>query len=434
MILDSSRDLAAWLRRLEGLHPSEIDMGLGRVAEVTARLGILKPAPRVFTVTGTNGKGSTCAALDSLLRQAGLRSGCYTSPHLVHYNERVCIDGQPVADAELCAAFTAIDQARGEISLTYFEFGTLAALWLFQRAGLDAVVLEVGLGGRLDAVNIVDADVAVVTSIGLDHPDYLGDTRDSVGYEKAGILRSSGRLVCSETDLPPRFIQQLEQLQVRMWQRDKDYGWQAEQAGNWTFTGQWQGQDRCLNLPAVVLPRDNLSTALQAFWVAGLDLPDAQLVAAVASTQVTGRLDQRSLQWQGQPRQLLLDVGHNAQAAEYLAGHLGGEAAPTCVENCVAVFGLLCDKNLDAILQPLRGRFASWAVAPLPTPRSRPAAELVAGLEGAGETALAFDSIGQAITWQLNNTPADTKIIIFGSFFCVAEAILWLDTQPGGET
>lgn len=427
---DSSMDLAAWLRRLEGLHPSEIDMGLDRVAQVAARLGIQRPAPLVFTVTGTNGKGSTCAALDNLLRHAGQRSGCYTSPHLVHYNERVCIDGQPVSDADLCTAFAAIDQARGTVSLTYFEFGTLAALWLFQRAGLDAVVLEVGLGGRLDAVNIVDADVAVVTSIGLDHPDYLGDTRDSVGYEKAGILRQGGKLVCSETDLPPRFIQQLEQVQVTMWQRGSDYRWQPEQGGNWTFTGKRHGQDCSLNLPAVLLPRDNLSTALQAFWVAGLDMPDAQLVAALVGTRMPGRLDQRTLQWQGQARHLLLDVGHNPQAAEYLAGHLAVDAE----QDCVAVFGLLCDKNLDGILRPLRGRFASWAVAPLPTPRSRSAAELVTGLEGAGETALAFASIGEAIAWQLDNTPAETKIVIFGSFFCVAAAILWLDTQPGGET
>lgn len=424
MSLDGSMDLAAWLRRLEGLHPSEIDMGLGRVAQVAARLDIQRPAPLVFTVTGTNGKGSTCAALDSLLRHAGRRSGCYTSPHLVHYNERVCIDGQPVTDADLCAAFTAIDQARGDISLTYFEFGTLAALWLFQRAGLDAVVLEVGLGGRLDAVNIVDADVAVVTSIGLDHPDYLGDTRDSVGYEKAGILRQGGKLVCSETDLPPRFIQQLEQLQVSMLQRGSEYSWQAKQAGSWTVTGKRDGQDYSLSLPAVALPKDNLSTALQAFWSAGLDMPDAQLAAALISTRVPGRLDQRTLQWRGQARQLLLDVGHNPQAAEYLADHLAGEGE----QDCVAVFGLLSDKHLDGILQPLRGRFASWAVAPLPTPRSRPAAELVAGLEGAGETAVAFGSIGEAIAWQLDNTPADTKIIIFGSFFCVAEAILWMDT------
>lgn len=427
--MSSSTDLAAWLRRLEGLHPSEIDMGLARVAEVAARLGVERPAPLVFTVTGTNGKGSTCAALDNLLRESGRRSGCYTSPHLVHYNERVSIDGQPVADADLCAAFAAIDQARGDISLTYFEFGTLAALWLFQRAGLDAVVLEVGLGGRLDAVNIVDADVAVVTSIGLDHADYLGDSRDSVGYEKAGILRQSGKLVCSETDLPPRFRQQVEKLDVRMCQRGRDYHWQSCNAGNWVISGQRGAQPGQLTVPPVSLPRDNLATALQAFWVAGLDMPDAQLAAVLSATTVPGRLDQRALSWRGQQRELMLDVGHNPQAAEFLADHL-----TTQPENpCVAVFGLLSDKNLTGILQPLQGCFDSWAVAPLPTPRSRAPAELVAELERAGQTATAFACIGEAIAWQLDNTSADTKIIIFGSFFCVAEAILWLNKQPGGD-
>ena len=418
-------DLAAWLRRLESLHPSEIDMGLARVAEVASRLGVQRPAPLVFTVTGTNGKGSTCAALDSLLRHSGRRSGCYTSPHLVRYNERVTIDGEPVDDASLCQAFADIEQARGDISLTYFEFGTLAALLLFQRAGLDAVVLEVGLGGRLDAVNIVDADIAVVTSIGLDHPDYLGDTRDSVGYEKAGILRQGGRLVCSETDLPPRFVEQMEKLRVKVWQRGEEYRWQEAGDGRWELCARRDGNEARLLLPPVTLPRDNLSTALQAFWAAGLDMPDERLVMALAGTSVPGRLDPRTLDWRGETRQLLLDVGHNPQAAEYLAGHLAG----TGDGNCVAVFGLLSDKDLDGILAPLRGRFASWAVAPLPTPRSRPPAELVAGLERAGEIATGFDSIGAAIAGQLDNTPAGTKIVIFGSFFCVAEAILWLNRQ-----
>lgn len=422
-------DLAAWLRRLEGLHPTEIDMGLARVAEVAAVLGIQRPAPLVFTVTGTNGKGSTCAALDNLLRFAGRRTGCYTSPHLVHYNERVCIDGQPVTDAELCEAFAAIDQARGDISLTYFEFGTLAALWLFQAAGLDAVVLEVGLGGRLDAVNIVDADVAVVTSIDLDHADYLGDSRDSVGYEKAGILRPGGKLVCSETDLPPRFLQQTEQLSVNMWQRGRDYQWQPAVSDSWTFSGQRGARESHLTLPPVSLPRDNLATALQAFWVAGLDMADAQLASALAATAVPGRLEQRTLYWQGQARQLMLDVGHNPQAAEYLAEHLRGQQDA----RCVAVFGLLADKNMAGIVQPLQGCFDSWAVAPLPSPRSRAPAQLVGELKAAGQRASAFASMGDAISWQLDNTSADTKIIIFGSFFCVAEAILWLNKQPGGD-
>jgi len=421
-------DLAAWLQRLEGLHPSEIDMGLGRVAEVASRLAITNPAPLVFTVTGTNGKGSTCAALDSLLRQSGRRSGCYSSPHLVHYNERVSIDGQPVGDADLCQAFAAIDQARGDISLTYFEFGTLAALWLFKRAGLDAVVLEVGLGGRLDAVNIVDADVAVVTSIGLDHSDYLGDSRDSVGYEKAGILRHGGMLVCSETDVPPRFAAQVQQLEVSMLQRGRDYGWRQGEQGAWQLFGVDERQRRSIDVPPVRLPRDNLCTAVQAFWAAGLDMPDEQICAALVAAFVPGRLDRRTVQWKGQARRLLLDVGHNPQAAAFLAAHLHSEPGYRH-----AVFGLLSDKDLQGILQPLGGHFRSWAVAPLPTPRSRDAESLAADLQAAGEPARACASIGDAIARQLDDTPADVEIVIFGSFFCVSEAILWLNAQTSGD-
>lgn len=421
--------LAAWLARLERLHPAEIDMGLERVAEVAARLQVLNPAPLVFTVTGTNGKGSTCAALDTLLRHSGRRSGCYSSPHLIAYNERVSIDGQPVSDADLCAAFAAIDQARGDISLTYFEFGTLAALWLFQRAGLDAVVLEVGLGGRLDAVNVVDADVAVVTSIGLDHSDYLGDSRDSVGYEKAGILRPGHPLVCSETDLPPRFLEQVTRLQAPMLQRGRDYGWESRSGGRWQLHGvDSKGSRRVFAIDAVRLPRDNLSSAVQAFWAAGLDMSDGLIAAALVASYVPGRLDQRTLDWRGQRRELLLDVGHNPQAAAFLAAHLANQPA-----RCQAVFGLLADKDLAGILQPLRGQFGSWAVAPLPTPRSRDAQSLAAELAAAGESAQVFASIGEAIAWQLDHSATAEKIVVFGSFFCVAEAILWLNNQSGGD-
>ena len=186
----NNRTLADWLSYLEQLHPSAIDMGLERVQQVADQLGLGKLAPLVITVTGTNGKGSTCAFIEALLKTQGLKVGVYSSPHLLRYNERVRMLGVDADDAALCAAFAAVEVARGSISLTYFEMGTLAAFWLFERADLDAVVLEVGLGGRLDAVNLVDADLALVTSIGLDHVDWLGDSRESVAFEKAGILRA----------------------------------------------------------------------------------------------------------------------------------------------------------------------------------------------------------------------------------------------------
>ena len=219
----TQRSLADWLSYLEQLHPTAIDMGLERSREVARRLGLGRPAKRVVTVTGTNGKGSTCALLAELLREQGLSVGVYSSPHLLRYNERVRIDGVEAGDAQLCDAFSAVEAARGEISLTYFEMGTLAAFWLFERAGLDFAVLEVGLGGRLDAVNLIDADLALITSIGLDHADWLGDTRESVAFEKAGILRAGKPALCGDLDPPQPLLEQVAALGAPLYLRGRDY-------------------------------------------------------------------------------------------------------------------------------------------------------------------------------------------------------------------
>ena len=424
----SQRSLGQWLAVLEALHPSEIDMGLERVREVAERLNVLRPAPRVFTVTGTNGKGSTCAALDSLLRTAGLRTGCYTSPHLHRYNERIRINGAQADDQSICDAFAAIDAARGDISLTYFEFGTLAAFWLFQRERLDAVVLEVGLGGRLDAVNVVDADVAVVTSIGLDHQEYLGSTRESVAFEKAGIMRAGHPVVSGERDLPSPFTDAVERLGCRLYQRDQDFSVQSFADGSWVLDGiEGTGNRRQLRLPAVSLPRDNLAVALQAFWAAGFDLADTLICAALRSATATGRLEARQVLWQGAVRDLRLDVGHNPHAARFLASSLGADAA----RPRVAVFGLLSDKDLNGVAAELQGMFEHWFTAPLPSPRSRSAEDLVQGLTAAGEPASAHASIARAIEKALEQTDSATEVVIFGSFFCVADAILWLSEHAG---
>src|SRR5690606_33197232 len=214
-----------------------------------------------------------------------------------------------------------------------------------------------------------------------------------------------------------------------MLQRGRDDGWESRAGGRWQLHGSdGRGSRRELPVDAVRLPRDNLSSAVQAFWAAGLDMPDEQIAAALVASYVPGRLDQHTLEWRGRPRQLLLDVGHNPQAATFLAGHLADQ--PT---RCQAVFGLLADKDLAGILQPLRGQFGSWAVAPLPTPRSRDAQSLAAQLDEAGERTGIFTTIGEAIAWQLDHSAADEKIVVFGSFFCVAEAILWLNKQSGGD-
>lgn len=423
----SQRSLADWLGYLEQLHPTAIDMGLDRSREVAARLGLGRPAPRVVTVTGTNGKGSTCAFLAELLGEQGLRVGVYSSPHLLRYNERVLIEGHEASDAALCEAFAAVEAARGEISLTYFEMGTLAAFWLFERAALDAVVLEVGLGGRLDAVNLIDADVAVVTSIGLDHADWLGDTRESVAFEKAGIFRAGKPAVCGDLEPPQPLLDHARALGAPLLLRGRDFDL-AVSEHDWHWHGRAADGTplRLHHLPLLDLPMENAALALQVY--ASLDLPwqPERLLAALQRTRVTGRLDRRVAQWRGAPRHLLLDVGHNPHAAEYLARRL---AARPPKGKRLAVFGLLADKDLAGVLEPLLGLVQDWAVAPLPTTRSRMPGELLAALLERGAQANAHADIAAALDAQCAQATTDDEILVFGSFYSVADALSWLADQ-----
>ncbi|WP_343572632.1 bifunctional tetrahydrofolate synthase/dihydrofolate synthase [Pseudomonas sp.] len=420
----TQRTLADWLSYLEQLHPTAIDMGLDRSREVAGRLGLGRPAPRVVTVTGTNGKGSTCAFLAAMLGEQGLRVGVYSSPHLLRYNERVLIEGVEVRDEALCEAFAAVEAARGEISLTYFEMGTLAAFWLFERAGLDAVVLEVGLGGRLDAVNLIDSDVAVVTSIGIDHADWLGDTRESVAFEKAGIFRAGNPAVCGDLEPPAPLLEQARNLGSPLLLRGRDFDL-ALGEGDW----HWRGRDAAgevltlHNLPPLDLPTENAALALQVYALLDLPWQPEQLAAALQRTRVIGRLDRRSVQWRGEERHLLLDVGHNPHAAQYLAGRLRS-APPKGVRR--AVFGLLADKDLDGVLEPVLGLVQDWAVAPLPTGRSRPAEELETALRARGASVSRHADIAAALEAQCNAASADDEILVFGSFYSVADALEWL--------
>ncbi|MCP8466606.1 bifunctional tetrahydrofolate synthase/dihydrofolate synthase [Pseudomonas sp. ZM23] len=420
----TQRTLADWLRYLEQLHPTAIDMGLDRSREVAGRLGLGRPAPRVVTVTGTNGKGSTCAFLASMLCAQGLSVGVYSSPHLLRYNERVLIDGQEASDAALCEAFSAVEAARGETSLTYFEMGTLAAFWLFERAGLDAVVLEVGLGGRLDAVNLVDSDVAVVTSIGLDHSDWLGNTRESVAFEKAGIFRSGKPAVCGDLEPPAPLLECARELGAPLLLRGRDFDL-AIGEGEWHWRGcSATGEALALHdLPLLDLPMENAALALQVYALLDLPWQAEHLAGALQRTRVTGRLDRRSLLHNGEERHLLLDVGHNPHAAAYLAGRLCS-APPKGIRR--AVFGLLADKDLEGVLEPLLGLVQDWAVAPLPTARSRPAEELAAALRARGAQVSRHADIAAALDAQCNDAAADDEILVFGSFYSVADALEWL--------
>lgn len=426
------RSLGEWLAYLEQLHPSAIDMGLERSRQVLARLALGKLAPRVVTVTGTNGKGSTCAFVASLLRAQGLKVGVYSSPHLLRYNERVLIDGQEASDQRLCEAFAAVEAARGDISLTYFEMGTLAAFWLFYQSQLDAVVLEVGLGGRLDTVNVVDADLALVTSIGVDHVDYLGDTRELVAFEKAGIFRQGKPAVCGDLDPPQPLLDKAGELAAPLFLRGRDFDLACTDA-SWS----WQGTTadgvrvQLCDLPLLDLPMENATLALQAYLLTGLPWDAGQIRQALLDTRITGRLDRRMLNWQGKSLELLLDVGHNPHAAQYLAQRL---AARPLVGRRLVVFGLLADKDLDGVVAPLLGLVDDWAVAPLDTPRSRPAAELAAALTNLGAAVKSYASVDAALEGQCAQATADDQVLLFGSFFCVAQALEWLErhAQEGG--
>ncbi len=425
----TSRSLADWLAYLEQLHPTAIDMGLDRVRAVAARMGMTRPAPLVVTVTGTNGKGSTCAFIASLLNAQGLKIGSYRSPHLLRYNERVLLSGREASDAELCEAFAVVEAARGEISLTYFEMGTLAAFWLFERAGLDAVVLEVGLGGRLDAVNIVDADLAVITNIGLDHADWLGNSRESVAYEKAGILREGTPALCGDLDPPQPLLDHANSLSAPLLLRGRDFDL-AMGAGDW----HWRGVDAAgaplelHGLPLLTLPMENAALALQAYAMLGLPWDPARLARALLQTRVVGRLDSRQVLWNGRRIALLLDVGHNPHAAAFLAQRL--EQRPV-VGTRRAVFGLLADKDLTGVLDALAPSISDWAVAPLPTPRTQSATQLAQALLERGASVSEYATIEQALDAQCARAESVDEILVFGSFYCVAAALEWLEQQVG---
>ncbi|MDY0248869.1 MAG: bifunctional tetrahydrofolate synthase/dihydrofolate synthase [Pseudomonas sp.] len=421
----STRTLKQWLSYLEQLHPNEIDMGLARVAEVAQRLRLPRIAQKIVTVTGTNGKGSTCALLASLVAGQGLTVGVYSSPHLLRYNERVRINGQEVCDTQLCAAFTAIEAVRDEVSLTYFEMGTLAAFWLFTQSPLDIVILEVGLGGRLDAVNIVDADIAVVTSIGIDHKDWLGDTRDSVAYEKAGIFRSERPAVCGDLDPPESLLTQAALLKTPLLLRGRDFDL-AVSKQCWHWRG-LDGQGHAIQMQDIAplsLPIENAAVALQAYALLDLPWQPEVMIRSLCQASMQGRLQKVTLQWQGRSLDIMLDVAHNPHAAQYLSSCL---AAQPVKGRRLAVLGVLDDKDLSGLLDCMQTHIADWAVAPLPTVRSCRVEYLHDTLDARQAVVTSYATIAQAIEAQCAQASEQDQIIVFGSFYTVAEALLWLE-------
>jgi dihydrofolate synthase/folylpolyglutamate synthase len=374
----------------------------------------------VVTVTGTNGKGSTCAMLDAVLRCAGYRTGLYTSPHLARYNERVQIGGEPQDDAAMVAAFNAVEDARGDIPLTYFEYGTLAAFYAFARAALDAAILEVGLGGRLDAVNIIAADIAVVTSIDLDHMDYLGPTRADIAYEKAGIFRTGRPVVCAEPDPPSSLVEHARALGAPVTQIGRDYGFVPEE-GQWRYWGPG-GQRFGLPYPAL---RGAYQLANAATALAVVDhLRDRLHVAAGAIRDglLAVELQGRFQVLPGRPT-MVLDVAHNPHAARVLAATLGTMGF---FPQTLAVFGMLADKDVRGVIAAMAARVDRWFVATLPGPRGATADAIRAELAHAGiapGASRTFDSIESGFAAARGEAGEADRIIVFGSFLTVAAAL-----------
>ncbi len=421
-------DLDGWQQRLATLHPKEMELGLDRVAEVANRLNYGALAQRQVTIAGTNGKGSTIAMLERLLLDSGQRVGVYTSPHLMRYNERVRIDGEYASDADLCAALALVDAARADTSLTYFEFTTLAALQLFSQQSLDVVLLEVGLGGRLDAVNIIDADIAVITSIALDHEAWLGDNREAIGAEKAGILRANGIFVCADRDPP---------LALRTAARDLNthsyfIGEQFDCSRNADASWDWRAGDAMVNkLPLPNLHLDCVAAALQVFTLLN-NPPDATetYIAALSRSLTSCYLPGRLQRLDRDGIVIVLDVAHNPAAAATLAEHL--EAQPCSGKTC-AVFGVLSDKHWRAMLPPLQQLIDRWFLTELPTSERAAAADDVAAeLRGNGQTVASIsESPCEALRQAFGAAQTGDCVLVFGSFHTVGPVLELLENNNG---
>jgi dihydrofolate synthase/folylpolyglutamate synthase len=421
-----SDDLDHWLARLEARHPRAIDLGLDRIREVHARLGLVRPAPVVITVGGTNGKGSTVAFIEAIARAQGLRVGAYTSPHLLRYNERIRIDGHDARDADIVAAFEAIEAARGDTGLTYFEVGTLAALWLFERARLDLAILEVGLGGRLDASNVVDTDVAVITTVDLDHTDWLGGDVESIGFEKAGIARAWKPLVLGDDDPPSSVLRHAYAIGANTLRIGCDFFFDRDIGDGW----RWRevGFEVELPMPVLIAPSQlrNAAVAIAALRASPLTIDEVALREGVATARAPARLQR--IERGG--IEYVVDVAHNPQAARELAAWL---ARTPGAGRTHALFAALGDKDVAGVVAALAGEVDAWHLAGLPGhgPRALEVDAFAARLDGtAAAGATRWQTVAQALAAVGGSAAPGDRVLVFGSFHTAADALQALAAPP----
>lgn len=417
----TARSLSDWLGYIERQHPKTIAMGLERVRVVADAMALPKPARHVITIGGTNGKGSTVAFIEAIARAAGWRVGAYTSPHLLHYSERVRIDGEDVDDASLVAAFEAVEAARGEVALTYFEYGTLAMLWLFARRDLDLAILEVGLGGRLDAVNLVDPDVAVITTVDLDHQDWLGDSIESIGREKAGIARAWKPLVLGDDDPPSSVLGHAYAIGASAVRIGCDFFFERIEDDPQHWRWREIGCELELPMPQLTAPVQlrNAAVAIAALRALPVDLPETAFVEGVRDAQIAARL-QRFVR---DGVEIVVDVGHNPQAARALAAWLTASpvAGPT-----YAVFAALGDKDIAGVIAALEDRIDRWWLAGLADagPRGLSVdafAERLAGTKAADGARC--QEVADALAAARREAAPGARILVFGSFHTAAAAL-----------
>ena len=427
--MTTRRSLDDWLAYISSQHPATIALGLDRVREVAARMKVLpedRPHPSsnwglspVITVGGTNGKGSTCAMLERILLESGYKVGLYTSPHLLRYNERVRIAGEDASDEALVKAFERVEKARGDTALTYFEFGTLGALAAFHDARIEAAILEVGLGGRLDAVNIIDADVAAVVSVDLDHQAYLGNDRESIGFEKAGIYRAGRPALFGDFDPPKNLVAHAQSIGADLQILGRDFRFERHEH-QWDFIGR-KGARRALPMPALrgAWQLKNASVALAALDEVADRLPVS--VGEIKRGLTLARIDGRLQVLPGRP-DIVLDVAHNPHAALSLASGLGDMGFR---ENTLAVFAMLADKDISGVIDAMRERIDRWYVAAAHAERAASAADVAKILseKGLSATTRAFATVASALEAARRDAGPNDRIVVFGSFYTVAEAL-----------